>query len=66
MKYDLRIYKPNSTKQFEMWFAMGMCTFTVCEDDSLNQFDTFYIQTAMDDLKSNFTLELSYDVSAQL
>ncbi len=35
---------------------MGMCTFEVCEEDSLAAFDTFYIQASLATLKNNFTV----------
>lgn len=39
-----------------MNFVIGMCTFEVCDDESLTAFDTFYIQTAMQSLKDNFNV----------
>ena len=44
MKYELKVYRSNkSPEQFDMTFVIGICTFEVCEDDSLTAFDTFYI-----------------------
>lgn len=33
---------------------MGMCTFAVCDDSSLEAFDTFYIQSSMNNLTIDF------------
>ena len=51
MKYELKQYRSDKdSSQFPMNFVIGMCTFQVCDDDSLNAFDTFYIQTALQTL----------------
>lgn len=55
MKYELKVYTSDKNPgQFNMSFVIGLCTFEVCQDDSLTAFDTFYIQTATQTLKDNF------------
>ena len=43
MKYELKVYTSNNESQFQMSYVMGLCTFEVCDDESLNSFDSFYI-----------------------
>jgi len=56
MKYELRKYRSNQTGQFDMTFAMGLCTFEECDEDSLNAFDFFYVSSSMDVLKQNMSM----------
>jgi hypothetical protein len=44
MKYELKVYTSDKREdQFNMQFVIGLCTFSMCSDDSLTAFDTFYI-----------------------
>jgi hypothetical protein len=56
MKYELRKYRSNQTGQFDMTYVMGLCTFDVCDEDSLNAFDFFYVSSSMDVVKQNMSM----------
>lgn len=67
MKYELKTYTSDKNKgQFNMSFVIGLCTFSMCQDDSLTAFDTFYIQTATQTLKENFNAQKSMNVLNRL
>lgn len=39
-----------------MTYVMGLCTFEVCDEDSLNAFDFFYVSSSMDVIKQNMSI----------